>query len=112
LNTEIYQNGKLLCNSQAKYAEGDSSHMADSHGSTARHIASMTGCVSSDSVKAGDKFQIVVNYDFEKNPGQVFANMTFVANTLQNERQGWQIVANHGRCHIVYWIEVELQLVG
>jgi hypothetical protein len=35
----------------------------------ARHIASMSGCRSSAAVKAGDKFEIEVNYDFVKNPG-------------------------------------------
>jgi hypothetical protein len=70
VNTEIYQNGKILCDSRATYTMGNSTHMEGSHSTTAaRHIASMSGCVNSDTVKAGDKFHIVVNYDFEKNPG-------------------------------------------
>jgi hypothetical protein len=72
VNIEIYQNDKLICNSQAMYAVGNSSPMAASHhGATtaARHISSMSGCRSSDSVKAGDKFHLIVNYDFDKNPG-------------------------------------------
>jgi len=60
VNTEIYQNNKLICDSRANYTDS-SSH--------SRHIGSMTGCRSSAGVQAGDKFQIVVNYDFEKNPG-------------------------------------------
>jgi hypothetical protein len=59
LNTEIYQNGKLICDSKAKYSE-------DAH---SRHIGSMSGCRSSAAVTKGDQFQIVVNYDFEKYPG-------------------------------------------
>jgi Stress up-regulated Nod 19 len=70
INTEIYQNGRLICDSRAAYAVGSSSHMDGSHSTTAaRHIASMSGCRSSAGVKAGDKFEIVVNYDFVKNPG-------------------------------------------
>jgi hypothetical protein len=72
-NIEIYQNDKLICNSQANYVVGTSSPMAASHhGDTtiaARHITKMTGCRTSDAVNVGDKFYIVVNYDFEKNPG-------------------------------------------
>jgi hypothetical protein len=70
VNTEIYQNGKLICDSRALYAMGNSTHMDGSHSTTAaRHITSMSGCRSSAAVKKGDKFVVVVNYDFEKNPG-------------------------------------------
>jgi hypothetical protein len=72
VNIEIYQNGELICNSQAMYRVGNSSPMAASHHSTsavARHISSMSGCRSTAAVKAGDKFHLVANYDFEKNPG-------------------------------------------
>jgi hypothetical protein len=70
INTAIYQNDKLLCDSKASYAMGDSTGMGGGHSTTAaRHLTAMSGCRSSDSVKAGDKFHIVVNYDFEKYPG-------------------------------------------
>lgn len=70
VNTEIYQNGKLLCDSRATYGMGNSTNMAGGHSTAiARHIVSMKGCRSSAAIKAGDKFHIVVNYDFEKNPG-------------------------------------------
>ena len=67
---EIYQNDKLICDSKANYAMTKSSHMSGGHDTTAaRHIASMSGCRSNATVTAGDKFQIVVNYDMETNPG-------------------------------------------
>lgn len=71
MNTEIYQNGKLLCNSQAHYGVGDGASMGGHHGGTGatKRLLSMTGCVSSDRVNAGDKFHIVVKYDFEQYPG-------------------------------------------
>jgi len=70
VNTEIYQNGKLICDSRAKYATGMSHGMAAGQGSAdARHISSMSGCRSTEPVKAGDKFEIVVNYDFDTYPG-------------------------------------------
>jgi len=47
--------------------------MGGGHSSTiGRHIASMSGCKTSVPVKKGDTFHIVVNYDFEKNPGYSF----------------------------------------
>jgi Stress up-regulated Nod 19 len=70
VNTEIYQNDKLICDSRATYGIGNATSMAGGHSTTAsRHIVSMKGCRSDDAIKAGDKFHIVVNYDFEKNPG-------------------------------------------
>lgn len=45
--------------------------MEGGHSSAGRHLSSMRGCPSSDAVKAGDKFYIIVNYDFEQYPGQV-----------------------------------------
>ena len=70
VNTEIYQNGKLICDSRATYGVINSSSMGGGHSpSNSRHLVSMSGCRSIDAVKTGDKFYIVVNYDFDKNPG-------------------------------------------
>ncbi|KAF2422404.1 hypothetical protein EJ08DRAFT_664872 [Tothia fuscella] len=73
VNIEIYQNNKLLCDSQAKYADGAGHDMSGSggHGNSAvsKHLASMSGCRNTNTVKKGDQFHIVVNYDFEKHPG-------------------------------------------
>ena len=71
VNIKIYQNDKLLCDSRAIYAMGNSTDMGGDRNTPAgtRHVVSMSGCVSSDTIKAGDKFHIVTNYDFEKNPG-------------------------------------------
>jgi hypothetical protein len=70
VNAAIYQNDKLLCDSRASYAMGNSTGMGGRHSTTAaRHLSSMSGCRSTDTVKAGDKFYVIVNYDFEKYPG-------------------------------------------
>jgi hypothetical protein len=70
INAAIYQNDKLICDAVAKYGMSNSTGMGGGHSSTAaHHLSSMTGCSSNAPVKAGDKFHIVVNYDFEKYPG-------------------------------------------
>jgi hypothetical protein len=76
VNTEIYQNDKLICDSETTYGITNATSMAGGHSSTAsRHILSMKGCRSTAAVKVGDKFHIVVNYDFEKNPGYLIKSL-------------------------------------
>jgi hypothetical protein len=88
INAAIYQNDKLLCDSRASYAMGNSTGMGGGHSTTAaRHLASMSGCLSSDAVKAGDKFHIIVNYDFEKYPGYFnISDQIFRANCILRMR--------------------------
>jgi len=70
VNVVIFKNGQLLCDSKANYKTEDSMSMEAGHSSAAgRHISTIDGCASSDTVKAGDKFHIVVKYDFERYPG-------------------------------------------
>jgi hypothetical protein len=73
---EIYRNGVLICDSRAIYGVSNSTnsmggggHHGGATGVASRHMTAMSGCASSDEVKVGDKFNIVVKYDFNKNAG-------------------------------------------
>jgi hypothetical protein len=75
LNVQIFQNDKLICDSQAVYESGgdmkkrwvgeDRMTVGDTH------LAKMGGCTMVGKVHKGDKFHVTASYDFVQHPGMV-----------------------------------------
>jgi hypothetical protein len=78
VNTEIYQNDKLICTSVATYGKSGGGHgaMGSSNGGSAHnmeieHIVGQSRCEFPDGIplKKGDKMYIRANYDFRQHAG-------------------------------------------
>ncbi|KAF2669819.1 hypothetical protein BT63DRAFT_222806 [Microthyrium microscopicum] len=72
MSIELYQNGKVLCETKATYASGPAAAGAmGSNHAGGDHLSALSSCPLMKPLKVNDKFWLAANYDFTKHAGSV-----------------------------------------
>jgi hypothetical protein len=73
-HVEITRNGKIICDSVAKYRDDHKHAMEKRHGIGMDHIAKISGCANLGRMEKGDKWGVNAYYNFSRHPPMLLSN--------------------------------------